>query len=170
MTQLKDYKPLFLAAAEARDLEVISAMAQDAITKIGDIAWLPAKRRFALVANRFVWEAAADKERGPFARVRTGLHFDDVIAVRQQSLRLDAPGAVLNLLSVEPVPQEGRDGDSAEAEFGTGNHDTGAPQEIDLVFAGGGTIRLTVEAISAELRDFSDPWVTRSKPTHQTAD
>ncbi|MEL6506846.1 MAG: DUF2948 family protein [Pseudomonadota bacterium] len=161
MAPLNDYKPLFLAAAEESDLEVISAMAQDAITKIGDIAWLPAQRRFALVANRFAWELAGDKARGPFARVRAGLHFDDVVGVRQQSLRLDAPGAVLNLLSVSLVAPT--DENAADPEAGPG-----ALREIDLVFAGGGTIRLTVEAISAELRDFSDPWVTRSKPAHQT--
>lgn len=153
MARLTNYSPLSLIAADEKDLEVISAVLQDAIAKVGDIAWMAEQRRFAFVANRFVWESVADKNRGPFARVRAGIHFDDVLAVKSQNIRANAQDAVMSLLSVA-IDDPGEENDT---------------RHIDLVFAGGGAIRLTVEAINAELSDISDPWVTKSKPDHQNA-
>lgn len=151
MAQLTNYSPLNLIGADEKDLEVISAVLQDAVAKVGDIAWLPQQRRFAFVANRFVWESAANNSRGPFARVRAGVHFDDVLSVQRQNIRATAHDAVLNLLSVTiDTPTQDNE-----------------PRQIDLVFAGGGAIRLTVEAINAEITDISDPWVTKSKPQHR---
>lgn len=149
MPTLRDYMPLRLVAADADDLKVVSACLQDAVLKVGDIAFLPKERRFAFVANRFVWECAADRKRGPFARVRAGAHFDDVKAARHQHIRLDAKDAVLELLSLRFEP--GEDG-------------TGA---VILDFSGGGVIRLEVEAINAGLSDMSPPWPTERKPEHK---
>ncbi|MGV6819100.1 MAG: DUF2948 family protein [Parvularcula sp.] len=147
--KLRQYKPLALLAADADDLQVISSVLQDAVLKVGDMAWRPPERRFAFVANRFVWEEAAGKKFGPFARVRVGVHFDDVIRVRTKSVRLDARDAILDLLAVEISGEE--DG----------------TKTIELVFAGGGAIALEVDAINAELRDISEPWPTPNKPNHQ---
>ena len=60
--------PLRLLAADAQDLEVISAALQDAVLKVGDIHWEPAARRLTLELNRFRWETQDRTE-----RVRTGL-------------------------------------------------------------------------------------------------
>ena len=38
---------------------------------------------------------------------------------------------------------------------------------VTLTFAGGGAIRLDVDAVNAELRDLSEPWRTQSKPEHK---
>jgi hypothetical protein len=149
MAGLADYKPLRLMVEDADDLGVLSTVLQDAIAKIGDIAHLPAQRRFAFVANRFVWEDAADKKRGPFARVRSGCHFDDVIVVRQMNLRPDAKEGVLDLLAIRFEP--GEDGAGA----------------VVLDFAGGGAIRLEVESLNAQLADISAPWLTRARPAHE---
>ena len=100
MTSLRDYKPLRLMAGDATDLEVISACLQDAVAKLGDFAYLPDDRRFAFVANRFLWECAGDRKGGVFARVRAGAHFDDVISAQFQNLRSDAKDAVVELLSI----------------------------------------------------------------------
>lgn len=116
--------------------------------KLGDMAFLPDERRFALVANRFVWECAADRRVGPFARVRAGLHFDDVTACRFQHLRTDADDSVVDLLSV--AFEESNDGAGV----------------ILLHFAGGAAVRLEVESVNAYLRDMSDPWRTRAMPRH----
>ncbi|MEL7489008.1 MAG: DUF2948 family protein [Pseudomonadota bacterium] len=148
MSTLRDYKPLRLIVENEQDLALMSASLQDAVSKIGDFAYLPDERRFALVANRFLWECAVDRRAGPFARVRVGAHFDDVLAVRQHNLRLDAKDAVVQLLAIRL--DEGEDGAGV----------------ITLEFAGGGGVRLDVESINAELRDMSDPWRTRSKPSH----
>lgn len=53
---------LKLAALDAADLEVISALAQDAVFPASEISWNPAQRRFALLINRFRWE---DKKKPP---------------------------------------------------------------------------------------------------------
>ncbi len=150
MADLRDYKPLRLIAEDGEDLKVLSACLQDAVIKVGDFAFLPNERRFAFVANRFVWECAADRKRGPFARVRAGAHFDDVKAVRQQNIRADAKDAVLELLALRFEP--GEDGAGA----------------VIFEFAGGGAIRLEVESVNAQLRDLSAPWSTARKPEHKT--
>ncbi|OFW99973.1 MAG: hypothetical protein A3E78_04150 [Alphaproteobacteria bacterium RIFCSPHIGHO2_12_FULL_63_12] len=149
MPGLKDYKPLRLMVGDADDLKVLSAVLQDAIAKVGDFAHVPSQRRFAFVANRFVWEDAADKKRGPFARVRAGCHFDDVLAVRQMNLRPDAKDGVLNLLAIRFEPSA----DGAGA--------------VMFDFAGGGAIRLEVESLNAQLADMSEPWPARAKPAHE---
>jgi hypothetical protein len=38
---------------------------------------------------------------------------------------------------------------------------------IELQLAGGGTIRLTVECIDAELSDLTGPWEARGRPIHE---
>ncbi|MHA7870859.1 MAG: DUF2948 family protein [Hyphococcus sp.] len=150
MASLRDYAPLRLMAADAEDLGVVSACLQDAVAKLGDFAFLPGERRFAFVANRFVWECAGRGGAGPFARVRAGVHFDDVRGVKFQHLRSDAKDAVVELLTIRFEPEE----DAAGA--------------ILLDFAGGGAVRLEVESINAYLADISDPWRTRAMPKHET--
>lgn len=148
MTTLRDYQPLRLMAGDAEDLGVMSACLQDAVAKLGNMIWLPEERRFALVANRFVWECGGDRRSGPFARVRVGVHFDDVKSVKFQYLRTDAKDAVVELLSIRFEP--GDDGAG----------------EIILDFSGGGAIRLEVESVNAYMSDMSEPWRTRAKPKH----
>ncbi len=142
------YSPLRLKAEDATDLQAISTYLQDAIAKVGDFTWLPDQRRFAFVANRFVWETAASRTHGPFERVRAGAHFDDVLAVQRLHLRSEPKDAIVELLALrfEPGPD------------GTG--------VIVLDFSGGGAIRLDVETINARVMDISAPWRTRSKPQH----
>ena len=96
----KNYIPLAMLAADGEDLEIVSSVLQDAVAKIGDLGWFPNQRRFAFVANRFVWEDGVKRNHGPFLRVRTGVHFDDVTRVRTKSVRLDAKEAVIDILSV----------------------------------------------------------------------
>ncbi len=149
MTSLRNYRPLRLIAENARELTLLSASLQDAVAKLGDFAYLPERRRFAFVANRFIWECAVDRNRGPFARVRAGAHFDDVLSVRKSNLREDAKESVVELLAVRF--EEGEEGGGI----------------VTLDFAGGGAIRLEVEAVNAALSDLTEPWRTRTKPKHE---
>lgn len=148
MASLKDYKPLRLMAGDEEDLSIFSACLQDAVAKLGDFVFLPEERRFAFVANRFVWEGGASGVPGPFARVRVGVHFDDVKAAKFQHLRTDTKDAVVELLSM--VFEAGEDGAGA----------------IIFDFAGGGAVRLEVESVNAYMSDISEPWRTRAKPKH----
>lgn len=149
MASLTDYKPLRLMAGDEEDLGVLSAVLQDAVAKLGDFAFIPSERRFAFVTNRFCWECAADRKHGPFARVRAGVHFDDVKAAKFQNLKTDAKDAVVELLAVR---------------FEAGEDGAGA---VILDFAGGGAVRLEVESVNAWLSDLSEPWRTRAKPEHE---
>lgn len=149
MSSLRDYKPLRLMAGDAEDLGVFSACFQDAVAKLGDFAYLPDQRRFAFVANRFLWECVGPDLSGPFARVRAGAHFDDVVAAQFQHLRTDARDAVVELLSIRFEP----------GEDGAGR--------IMLDFAGGAAVRLQVESVNAYMSDISEPWGTRARPKHE---
>ena len=137
-----------LAAADAEDLEVLSARLQDATAKLKDISWLPGKRRFAAVFNRFQWET------GRYLRVRSGLHFDGVLKVQSHRLKLGAGEAVVALLAIRFTPAGGEDPGGV----------------VELTFAGGGAIRLTVEAIDAGLSDLTAPWAARGRPDHESDD
>jgi len=138
---------LKLSALDADDLAVISAHMQDAVLKAGDLSYLKKARKFALVANRFVWEHGAKAEH--FERRRTGLHFDRVTGVKVQSIPRDDREAVLSLLSI-------------------GFEEADAPSgAIVLTFSGGGTIRLDVECIEAQLSDLGPAWATDHLPRHE---
>lgn len=143
---------LTLAAEDAEDLQIISARLQDAVGQVKDLVWLPKQRRFAALVNRFKWETAERKRgRGDNLRVRTGLHFDDVLSVKSYRLKRGDPEAVFELLAITFTPR------SAEDPAGT----------IELVLAGGGAIRLEVECIDAEVTDVSGEWAALERPSHQ---
>lgn len=144
--------PLRLVALDADDLAVISAHVQDAVLKVGDLSYLPKERRFALLMNRFAWEAARDGRRPVYERRRAALHFDRVLAVRSMHLRRGAADAVLEILAIGFEPEDAPAG------------------HITLTFAGGAAIRLTVECIEAQLADLGAAWQTKAKPTHDLSD
>jgi hypothetical protein len=137
---------LRLLAEDEEDLKIISAHLQDAVMRIGDLAYLARHRRFAALVNRFCWE---DCEEGNFGvRVQAGLHFDGVLKVQSQNLRQDDPDAVAVLLAIEFTPE------------------TDGSGIIDLLFSGGGRIKLEVECIEATLRDITDPRPAVARPAH----
>ncbi|MCP5412946.1 MAG: DUF2948 family protein [Alphaproteobacteria bacterium] len=144
---------LKLAAADAGDLQILSARLQDATAKLKNISWLPQKRRFAMVVNRFRWEAGANE------RVRAGLHFDGVLKVQSHKLKMGAGEAVVALLAIGFAPNAG---ESIDGE------DPGGV--VELTFAGGGAIRLTVECIDAGLADLTQPWAAIGRPDHDKPD
>ena len=92
---------LKLAAADAEDLQMLSARLQDAVVKLKDVTWLPKKRRFAAVVNRLQWEE------GGKTRVRAGLHFDGVLKVQSQKVKLGAGEAVVSILALNFKPNGG---------------------------------------------------------------
>jgi hypothetical protein len=143
-----------LAAADSEDLEILSARLQDAAGRLSDFAWLPKQRRFACVLNRYRWE---DNKSDKGSRVRAGLHFDGVLDVKSQNVKQGAPDAVVALLAIKF--------DSNGITEGSTEIDPGGVIELQL--AGGGTIRLTVECISAELSDLTGPWAAIAKPLHE---
>lgn len=143
---------LTLAAQDADDLAIISARLQDAVAQVKDLVYLPKKRRFAALFNRFKWEDADRKKRNGDLRIRAGLHFETVLSVKARNLKRGAPGAVVSLLAIKFTPK------APEDPAGT----------IELVFAGGGALRLEVECVEGELQDIGSEWAARGRPAHQT--
>lgn len=135
-----------LLAEDEEDLKIISAHLQDAVMRIGDLAYLARHRRFAVLVNRFCWEDCGESNLG--VRVRAGLHFDGVLKVQSQNLRQDDPDAVAVLLAIEFTPE------------------TDGGGIIDLMLSGGGRIRLSVECIDAALRDITEPRPAVARPAH----
>ena len=149
---------LKLSACDADDLAVIAACTQDALAPIGEMAFLPAERRFVLALNRFRWDrldaaklAARDGDRlqpgqrtdatfleagekGPaYERVHSGLRFENVTAARTRGIDLRDRERILELLTIQ-----------------------GEAGAVSLVFAGGSVIRLEVTELRCYLEDFSD--------------
>ena len=50
---------LKLIALDEQDLEIVSSHLQDAVVRVGDLAYVPSQKRFAAILNRFNWEKAA---------------------------------------------------------------------------------------------------------------
>ena len=142
---------LRLSAEDATDLEVISTCLQDAVVQVRDFAFLPHARRFAVVLNRFRWEdEVRAKASGKHGRVRAGLHFENVLAVRARHILQERADGVLNLLALR---------------FEELNAPSGI---VSLIFSGGGEIRLEVEALEAHLSDLGLVWETANLPNHDT--
>ena len=134
--------PLRLAALDAEDLAIVSTHLQDATVRVGDMAFLPASRRFALVAARFDWLGAG---RGPCERCSTGLHFERVSSVKRIGFDQHA-GTVLNLLAIVFLPGD-------------------APSGIVMLsFSGGAALRLDVECLEAAMSDLGPRWTVDGKP------
>jgi len=143
---------LKLIALDPEDLRVISCHLQDAVVRVGDMAFLKQEMRFAALANRFDWERADAGADGGYERRRSGLRFERVQAARVQGLDLQQKDQALALLAVTFEPAEEPSG------------------AIVLHFAGGAAVRLDVECIEAELRDLGAAWRAQSKPTHAVDD
>ena len=141
MTDLK------LIALDAEDLEVVSAHAQDAVIRVPDMGYAKGDRRFALLMNRFDW--ASDQPRAKGLRKRAALHFDAVSAVAYAGFDPASPEGVLNLLAISFEP--------TDAPGGT----------VELRFAGGGTVRLSVDYLEARLADMGATWAASAKPAHK---
>ena len=144
---------LKLIALDADDLVVISAQLQDAVLKVGDIAYLPCERRLAAVGNRFDWiDALKDVKSEPeYIRRQTALRFERVLSANVKGIDLQRKDAALSLLAIAFEP----DG----ALESPGGH-------VTLNFADGAVIRLQVECIEAELRDLGPAWSVKYMPRH----
>lgn len=140
--------PRTLIAEDAADLEVMSARLQDAVAKVKDLVYLPKRRRFAALFNRFQWEAGA--RRGNL-RLQSGLHIDGVLSAKSSKIKRGAPDAVVSLLAIKFTPRTASDPDGT----------------IELIFSGGGVLKLEVECIDAGLSDIGSAWAARGRPAHE---
>lgn len=137
--------PLRLWATDADDLQVISALCQDAILPANEMRYSKSNRTFALLINRFRWEDRRTKE-----RVQTVLIAGDVTRVQGSGLAPGDADTVLSLLSLEWHTEQ----DGAGA--------------FVLTFAGDGQVRVAAECLDLRLHDVTRPYTAPSgrKPEH----
>lgn len=139
-----------LRAVDAEDLRVVSALLQDAIIPIADMAYLPESREFVLMACRFQWEGALP-DGGPTpdeggdvpTRIQCAVRFSGVTAVRRRRVDLCRRDRFLSLLALEPV--EGA---------------------LLLRLSDNADIRLEGTAIECRLSDRGEAWPAQSRPDH----
>ena len=139
---------LKLAALDEKDLEVISACAQDSVMKTGEIQYQAKGKRLVLPLNRFVWEREPRAKGQPAERRRAVLHFDRVTGVKSSGVDRSKPDTVMSLLTVRFLPDETPSG------------------KLELIFAGNISMLLDVECIEAQLADIGGAWAAQAKPRH----
>jgi len=142
---------LRLRAEDAEDLAVISACLQDALVAVRDLAYDAAARSFFLVANRFRWEGDTGVAVAGLERTLCGVAFSEVDGAAYRGFRRGEEDRILSLLAIRPA-------------------DDARDAAIDLAFAGGATIRLTVAAIRCHLGDLGEPWPAGWQPGHELDD
>lgn len=145
-------KPLRLVAMDSEDLQVLSALCQDAVFPASEMQWQRSQRRFGILLNRFRWEDIPVSERGGRKpeRVQCVLAVEHVVRVASQGV---TPGDSDTILSVLAVSFE--------------EDDTGGGA-VMLTLAGDGAIRLQVDELEAALRDVTKPYaaVSGKVPDH----
>ena len=141
-------EPLRLLAVDADDLKVLAALVQDAVFPASEMRWLPRRRQFAVLVNRFRWEDRdnAERQHRPYERVQTLLVVDSVLKVRSSGFDHGDRDLVLSLLDIT---------------FTVTDPPAGT---VEMVLAGDGAIRLEVEALEVLLKDVTRPYVA---PSHK---
>mgnify|MGYP000878045818 CR=1 FL=1 len=144
---------LLLRATDPEDLKVIAACLQDAILPLSDACYLPDEHCFVLVVNRFRWEIESDDDAAQadttHERVLCGVRFEGVRRVTSRGIDRSERALPLEILTMV-----------AEEQAETGR------LFLQLVFAGGGAIRLEVDRILCHLEDLDEAWPTRWRPSH----
>lgn len=144
-----------LRAASVSDVEVISALLQDAIIPGEDMTFDRAGRRFVMVANRFCWdrpplEGVTSESGAPiYQRRLCGVRIEGVNGVESAGMPATRRGALFNLLAITVA-------DAADA-------------KVEILFSDGVSLRLAVDGISILAEDLDDGRPTSVMPAHDRA-
>ena len=144
-----------LRAASVSDVEVISALLQDAIIPGEDMTFDRAGRRFVMVANRFCWdrpplEGVTSESGAPiYQRRLCGVRIEGVNGVESAGMPATRRGALFNLLAITVA-------DAADA-------------RVEILFSDGVSLRLAVDGISILAEDLDDGRPTSVMPAHDRA-
>src|SRR5262249_24384281 len=140
-------EPVKFVALDRDDLEVMSTHLQDALVKGADVMWRPHEKRLVMALSRFGW-LSAKGARPEHRRCRAALRFERVKCCKCGNVNPAGKDAVLNLLAVE---------------FSETDPPAGV---VNLIFSGGGALRLEVECLEAELADLGPSSPPALPPTH----
>ncbi|MFP7673760.1 DUF2948 family protein [Marivita sp. S0852] len=138
-----DARPLRLVAMDQEDLQVLSALCQDAVFPATEMQWQPKQKRFGILLNRFRWEdiPLADRAGRTPERVQSVLAIENVSRVASQGVERGDADTILSILAV--------------------NYDD-TEEAVLLTLAGDGALRLSVEDLEVALRDVTKPYAAVS--------
>ena len=154
--QMDPAESLRLVARDEADLEVVSALLQDAIIAGADMYYDVQNDCFLIVANRFCWERPAladmnDSSGGAVhERALCGVRVNHVTAVQKRRWPADWRDAFLNLLALKLVAMPQQDGGCM----------------MEFSFSGGPSMRLTTNQIEIVLGDLDSGRPTNLQPRH----
>ena len=144
---------LKLMAKDAEDVQVMSAVLQDAIVPTCEMTYRAAEKSFVMVVQRFMWdclqvrEVPANDADEPCAydRVNCAVDVEGVEHVQFMGINPNDPASMLDLLTM-----------SFENDH------------LDFIFAGGGKLRLKLANWRVKMHDFGESWPTTHCPRHAT--
>lgn len=145
-------RPLNLGANDQADVQVLSALLQDAVLQISDVKWQRKQRRVVMLLNRFRWERenTSSQIQGHSTapeRVQSLLTINSVARVASQGFDKSDKDLILSLLQLEA--SESDKGDIF----------------LMLTLAGDGAFKLDVDLIEINLRDVTRPYLAPSGQT-----
>lgn len=152
---MKNITPKKLIIREPEDLKILAALLQDAALTKADLAYDKPVCRFALMANRFVWEDRGLFRRRKGWRQRCALHFNYVSGVKTQGLIAGDENQILSLLTITITPTAGSVKQS--------DHNI----TIRFIFSGSVSVQITADSLDAVLTDIGDPWEALGRPEHR---
>jgi hypothetical protein len=132
---------LKLRAKDAEDIQIISAVLQDAIVPLCDIAFREEDKSFIVVAQRLCREGT---EAEPAERVCCALTIKGVKGVQTHGIDQRDEEAILDLLAIILEPSH----------------------SLNFIFAGEARIRLELDVWTGIVEDFGDKWPSLCHPCH----
>lgn len=145
-------RPLNLGAYDQEDVQILSALLQDAVLSISDIKWQRNQRRVVMLLNRFRWErekvsSQSQKQSLAPERVQSLLTINAVAHVASKGFDKSDKDLILSLLQLE----------ASESDAGD--------ISLMLTLAGDGAFKLDVDLIEINLRDVTRPYLAPSGQT-----
>lgn len=129
-----------LRAKDNEDVQVISAILQDSIAPVCDIAYDAANQNFVMVVHRLRRETQNDQG---LERICCAINISGVEKAQISGIDLGQQGRILDLLAVLPDKEV-----------------------ITFIFAGEAKIRLFLANWSIIVEDFGEPWPAQCNPCH----
>jgi len=156
-----DPDALRLVAQDEADMDVVSALLQDAIIAGADLHFDQQNACFLMVVNRFCWErpalAGVKNSAGGVVHERAlcGVRISHVTQVQRHRWPADWRDAFFNILALKtvPVPQQ-----------------SSAETAIEVSFSGGPSLRLLAKQIDIVLVDLDSGRPTNLQPRHDLED
>ncbi len=133
---------LKLMAKDAEDIQVISAVLQDAIAPVVDMDYRAADKNFIMVVQRLSREGEEGKQ-----RICCAFNIRGVESVQTHNFNPADGDQMLDLLAVMP---EGDD--------------------LQLIFASDARIRLRLKDWSLIIEDFGEAWPAQCNPCHDAGE